>query len=133
MAAEVKLSSLGVSITEGTIVRWLKKEGDAVEKGEILAEVETEKVNFEIVAPESGILLKILYGEKTIAKVDSTVAIVGAAGEDISAYLARAAEKKEEVKERAAPPEKRARVAAGGSESLPRRENAGQATWPRPG
>jgi pyruvate/2-oxoglutarate dehydrogenase complex dihydrolipoamide acyltransferase (E2) component len=42
MAVEVKLSSLGVNITEGTIVRWLKKEGDAVEKGEILAEVETE-------------------------------------------------------------------------------------------
>ena len=97
MAAEVKLSSLGVSITEGTIVRWLKKEGDTVAKGEILAEVETEKVNFEIVAPEAGTLLKILYGEKTIAKVDSTVAIVGTPGEDISAYLAKATEKKEEV------------------------------------
>lgn len=112
MAAEVKLSSLGVSITEGTIVRWLKKEGDSVEKGEILAEVETEKVNFEIVAPESGILLKILYGEKTVAKVDSTVALIGAAGEDISAYLAKAAEKEEEVKERGAPAERRRKVAA---------------------
>ncbi len=112
MAAEVKLSSLGVSITEGTIVRWLKKEGESVEKGEILAEVETEKVNFEIVAPESGILLKILYGEKTVAKVDSTVALIGAAGEDISAYLAKAAEKKEEVKERVAPAERRRKVAA---------------------
>jgi pyruvate/2-oxoglutarate dehydrogenase complex dihydrolipoamide acyltransferase (E2) component len=112
MAAEVKLSSLGVSITEGTIVRWLKKEGDSVEKGEILAEVETEKVNFEIVAPESGILLKILYGEKTVAKVDSTVALIGAAREDISAYLAKAAEKKEEAKERVAPAERRRKVAA---------------------
>ncbi len=109
MAAEVKLSSLGVSITEGTIVRWLKKEGEPVGKGEILAEVETEKVNFEIVAPESGILLKILYGEKTMAKVDSTVALIGAAGEDISAYLAKAAEKKEEVKERVTPAETRGR------------------------
>jgi pyruvate/2-oxoglutarate dehydrogenase complex dihydrolipoamide acyltransferase (E2) component len=119
MAVEVKLSSLGVAITEGTIVRWLKKEGDKVGKGDALAEVETEKVNFEIVAPESGILLKILYGEKTIAKVDSTVALIGAAGEDISAYLARAAEKKEEVKERAAPPEKRARVAGAEVKTFP--------------
>ena len=87
MAFEVKLSSLGVSITEGTIVRWLKKEGDQVQKDEILAEVETEKVNFEIVAPEAGILLKILYGEKTIAPVDSTVALIGEPGEDLSAYL----------------------------------------------
>ena len=112
MAAEVKLSSLGVSITEGTIVRWLKKEGDSVEKGEILAEVETEKVNFEIVAPESGILLKILYGEKTVAKVDSTVALIGTGGEDLSAYLTKAAEKMEEVKERVAPAERRRKVVA---------------------
>ena len=101
MAVEVKLSSLGVSITEGTIVRWLKKEGERVEKGEILAEVETEKVNFEIVAPESGILLKILYGEKTVAKVDSTVALIGDYGEDISAYLERVTEEGKEPGERA--------------------------------
>jgi len=87
MAWEVKLSSLGVSITEGTIVRWLKKEGDRVEKGEVLAEVETEKVNFEIIAPESGILLKVFYGEKSTAPVDSTVALIGQPGEDISVYL----------------------------------------------
>ena len=119
MAAEVKLSSLGVSITEGTIVRWLKKEGDAVEKGEILAEVETEKVNFEIVAPEAGILLKILYAEKTIAKVESTVAIVGAAGEDISALLAKFTQKKEEAKERVAAPEKRVRASSGEVKAFP--------------
>ena len=119
MAAEVKLSSLGVSITEGTIVRWLKKEGESVEKGEILAEVETEKVNFEIVAPESGVLLKILYGEKTVAKVDSTVALIGTAGEDISAYLAKAAEKKEEVKERGAPVETRRKVASAEMKAFP--------------
>ena len=84
MAVEVKLSSLGVSITEGTIVRWLRKEGDRVEKGEVLAEVETEKVNFEIISPEAGVLLKVFYGEKTLAPADSTVALVGAPGEDVS-------------------------------------------------
>jgi len=112
MAVEVKLSSLGVSITEGTIVRWLKKEGERVEKGEILAEVETEKVNFEIVAPESGVLLKIFYGEKTIAKADSTVALIGAEGEDISAYLEKMAKGEKELPERVVPLGKRERVAA---------------------
>jgi pyruvate/2-oxoglutarate dehydrogenase complex dihydrolipoamide acyltransferase (E2) component len=92
MAVEVKLTSLGVSITEGTIVRWVKTEGEAVKKGQVLAEVETEKVNFEIYAPESGTLLKIFYPEKTIAKVDSTVALIGASAEDISAYLKKGAE-----------------------------------------
>jgi pyruvate/2-oxoglutarate dehydrogenase complex dihydrolipoamide acyltransferase (E2) component len=91
MAFEVKLSSLGVSITEGTIVRWLKKEGERVDKGEILAEVETEKVNFEIVAPAAGFLLKVLYGEKTVAKAESTVALIGSPGEDVSEYLKKPA------------------------------------------
>ena len=94
MAVGVKLASLGVAITEGTILRWLKKEGETVSRGEALAEVETEKVSFEIVAPESGILLKILYEEKTTAKVDSTVAFIGAPGEDLSAYLQQENEKK---------------------------------------
>ena len=119
MAAEVKLSSLGVSITEGTIVHWLKKEGEAVEKGEILAEVETEKVNFEIVAPEAGILLKIFYEEKTVAKVDSTVALIGTAGEDISAYLAKAAEKEEEVREGPPPAERRRKSAPAEGKAFP--------------
>jgi len=111
MAVEVKLSSLGVSITEGTIVRWLKKEGERVEKGEILAEVETEKVNFEIVAPESGILLKILYGEKTVAKVESTVALIGTPGEDLSVYLGKSVESGKGVEERVVPVRKRVRTA----------------------
>jgi pyruvate/2-oxoglutarate dehydrogenase complex dihydrolipoamide acyltransferase (E2) component len=119
MAVEVKLSSLGVAITEGTIIRWLKKEGDKVEKGEALAEVETEKVNFEITAPDTGTLLKILYGEKTIAKVDSTVALIGAAGEDVSAYLAKAAEEKEESEEKVVLPEKKVRGSAAEIKAFP--------------
>jgi pyruvate/2-oxoglutarate dehydrogenase complex dihydrolipoamide acyltransferase (E2) component len=100
MAVEVKLASLGVAITEGTILRWLKKEGESVERGEILAEVETEKVSFEIVAPESGVLLKIFCEEKNVAKVDSTVALIGVAGEDVSAYSSQAIKKEEEGKEK---------------------------------
>jgi pyruvate/2-oxoglutarate dehydrogenase complex dihydrolipoamide acyltransferase (E2) component len=119
MAFEVKLSSLGVSITEGTIVRWLKREGDRVEKGEILAEVETEKVNFEIVAPETGILLKVFYGEKTIAKAEATVALVGAEGEDVSAYLEKVRQEKEEPGEKAAPSEKRGKTAGARVRAFP--------------
>ncbi len=119
MAVEVKLSSLGVSITEGTIVRWLKREGDRVEKGEILAEVETEKVNFEIVAPEAGVLLKILYGEKTIAKAESTVALVGTEGEDVSAYLEKVRQERKEAEEKVAPSEKREKAAGGKMKAFP--------------
>jgi len=124
MAVEVKLSSLGVSIVEGTILRWLKKEGERVEKGEILAEVETEKVNFEIVAPESGILLKIFYGEKTIAKVDSTVALIGAEGENISAFVEKVAQaRKEAGEERAVPLVRREKAAPGEVKAFPAAKN----------
>jgi len=119
MAFEVKLSSLGVSITEGTIVRWLKQEGDRVEKGEILAEVETEKVNFEIVAPEAGVLLKVFYGEKTIAKAEATVALVGTEGEDVSAMVEKVLQERKEPEEKAAPPNKKERVAGGKTRAFP--------------
>jgi pyruvate/2-oxoglutarate dehydrogenase complex dihydrolipoamide acyltransferase (E2) component len=119
MAFEVKLSSLGVSITEGTIVRWLKQEGDRVEKGEILAEVETEKVNFEIVAPEAGILLKVFCGEKTIAKAEATVALVGAEGEDVSAWVEKIRQEREGPEGKAPPLEKRERTAAGKTKAFP--------------
>lgn len=119
MAVEVKLSSLGVSITEGTIVRWLKKEGDRVEKGEILAEVETEKVNFEIVAPESGVLLKILSGEKTVAKAEATVALVGKEGEDLSPYLKKLGERERDVAQKTSAPARRERGASAGVKAFP--------------
>jgi pyruvate/2-oxoglutarate dehydrogenase complex dihydrolipoamide acyltransferase (E2) component len=119
MAFEVKLSSLGVSITEGTIVRWLKQEGDRVEKGEILAEVETEKVNFEIVAPEAGILLKVFCGEKTIAKAEATVALVGAEGEDVSAWVEKIRQEREGPEGEAPPLEKRERTAAEKTKAFP--------------
>lgn len=119
MAFEVKLSSLGVAITEGTILCWLKKEGEPVSRGEALAEVETEKVTFEIVAPESGVLLKILYEEKSTVKVDSTVAFIGAPGEDVSAFLKREAEKREEIEGKAAVREAEGRKAGGEAKAFP--------------
>ncbi len=119
MAVEVKLSSLGVSITEGTIVRWLKKEGDRVGKGEILAEVETEKVNFEIVAPESGVLLKILSAEKTVAKAESTVALVGKEGEDLSPYLKKMGERERDVVHKTSAPAGRERGFSAGVKAFP--------------
>ncbi len=119
MAVEVKLSSLGVSITEGTIVRWLKKEGEAVEKGEILAEVETEKVNFEIVAPGAGVLLKVLYGEKTVAKAESTVALIGTPGEDISEYLKKPVRPDKVSRAAAVSPARREGGSRGGAKAFP--------------
>jgi 2-oxoglutarate dehydrogenase complex dihydrolipoamide succinyltransferase (E2) component len=81
MAVEVQMPSIGLSIPEGTIERWLKKEGDSVAKGELLVAITTEKVTVEIPAEASGILLKIICSAGTKVKVGQTIAIIGTAGE----------------------------------------------------
>jgi pyruvate/2-oxoglutarate dehydrogenase complex dihydrolipoamide acyltransferase (E2) component len=65
MATEVILPKWGLTMEEGTLVSWLKEEGDRVEEGEVIAEVETEKITNELEAPVSGIIGKILVEEDT--------------------------------------------------------------------
>ena len=83
MPVEVQMPSIGLSIAEGTIDRWLKKEGDSVAKGDLLVAILTEKVTVEIPAEVSGVLLKILCPAGTKVKVGQTIAIIGAAGEKV--------------------------------------------------
>src|SRR5437763_393601 len=77
----IEMPKMGDTMEEGRILRWLKKEGDAVKKGEFVAEVETEKVNIEIEAFTSGILRKILVPEGKSAPVGAGIALVGSADE----------------------------------------------------
>jgi len=83
MATEVKHPRLGQGMETGTIVRWLKSEGDSVETGEPLYELDTEKVTQEVEAESSGILLKILAGEGEEIEVGKAIAVIGEAGEDV--------------------------------------------------
>ena len=85
MSSQVTLPRLGQGMESGTIVRWLKSEGDQVEKGEALYELDTEKVTQEVEADASGVLLKILAGEGEEIEVGKAIAVIGEAGEDISA------------------------------------------------
>jgi pyruvate dehydrogenase E2 component (dihydrolipoamide acetyltransferase) len=89
----------------GTIVRWLKSEGDQVEKGEPLYELDTEKVTQEVEAEASGVLLKILAGEGEEIEVGKAIAVIGEEGEDVPDAEPEAkeepAEEKEEPKEAA--------------------------------
>src|SRR5512146_560762 len=84
MATEVKLPRLGQGMESGTIVRWLKAEGDSVEKGEPLYELDTEKVTQEVEAEAAGVLLKILVQEGE-TPVGTTIAWIGEAGEEVAA------------------------------------------------
>jgi pyruvate dehydrogenase E2 component (dihydrolipoamide acetyltransferase) len=83
MALEVTLPRLGQGMESGTIVRWLKQEGDQVEKGEALYELDTEKVTQEVEADASGVLLKILAGEGEEIQVGKKIAVIGESGEEV--------------------------------------------------
>ena len=93
MATEVILPRLGQGMEAGTIVRWLKSEGEPVEKGEPLFELDTDKVTQEVEAEAAGVLLKIAVAEGEVP-VGQTVAFIGAEGEDVPEVAAAEAPKK---------------------------------------
>jgi pyruvate dehydrogenase E2 component (dihydrolipoamide acetyltransferase) len=88
MATKVILPMLGQTMEEGTITKWLKQEGDTVEKGEPLLEVMTDKVNMEVESPASGVLRKILAQVDETVPVMDVIAIIGTADEPIDDILA---------------------------------------------
>jgi pyruvate dehydrogenase E2 component (dihydrolipoamide acetyltransferase) len=84
MATEIKLPRLGQGMESGTIVKWLKSEGDKVEKGEPLYELDTDKVTQEVEADASGVLLKIAVASGEV-EVGKTIAVIGEQGEKVAA------------------------------------------------
>jgi pyruvate dehydrogenase E2 component (dihydrolipoamide acetyltransferase) len=100
MAIVVNMPRLSDTMEEGTVAAWLKKVGDKVEEGDILAEIETDKATMEFESFNEGVLLHIGIPEGDTAPVDSLLAIIGEEGEDISGLLITgpAAEEKQEEK-----------------------------------
>jgi pyruvate dehydrogenase E2 component (dihydrolipoamide acetyltransferase) len=90
MAEYVIMPKLGFNMDKGQLVKWHKKEGELVEKGEVLFEVLTDKTNMEIEATCSGIVLKLLVEEGKTVPIAQPIAIIGEAGEDISGMVKEA-------------------------------------------
>ncbi|MBE5428144.1 hypothetical protein E3G64_004686 [Mycobacteroides abscessus] len=80
MAFSVQMPALGESVTEGTVTRWLKQEGDTVEVDEPLLEVSTDKVDTEIPAPTSGVLTKIVAREDDTVEIGGELGVISEAG-----------------------------------------------------
>ncbi|CPZ67728.1 Probable dihydrolipoamide succinyltransferase [Mycobacteroides abscessus] len=91
MAFSVQMPALGESVTEGTVTRWLKQEGDTVEVDEPLLEVSTDKVDTEIPAPTSGVLTKIVAREDDTVEIGGELGVISEAGEAAPAAPAPAA------------------------------------------
>ncbi len=87
MATRVYMEALSPTMEEGQIVRWLKAEGDPVEQGDILAEIETDKATMELVARGTGVLRAVLAGEGAAAPVGEVIAVIAGEEEDIAALL----------------------------------------------
>jgi pyruvate dehydrogenase E2 component (dihydrolipoamide acetyltransferase) len=103
MAEVINMPRLSDTMEEGTVAKWLKKVGDKIEEGDILAEIETDKATMEFESFHEGTLLHIGIQEGDGAPVDTLLAIIGEEGEDISGLLkgSSEAENKPEVKEEA--------------------------------
>ena len=102
MISEVTMPSMGADMTEGTIAKWLKAEGESVNRGDKLAEIETDKTVVEMEAYAEGLLRKIVVPEGTLVQVGTVIAFIGDAGDQIP-EVAEAVPASEAPKSEAAP------------------------------
>ncbi|MFZ5945703.1 MAG: dihydrolipoamide acetyltransferase family protein [Bacillota bacterium] len=91
MATEVIMPKLGLTMTEGTIVKWIKREGEKVEAGEPLVEILSDKSSFDLEAPETGVLLKIVYQDGAVVPVVEVIGYLGQPGEKLEVDTLEAA------------------------------------------
>ncbi|MBE7412185.1 MAG: 2-oxo acid dehydrogenase subunit E2 [Leptospiraceae bacterium] len=96
MAKITEMTQLSPTMAEGLMVKWIKKIGDSIEPGDILAEVETDKAVMELEAFDSGTILSIIAEEGKKVKVGLPIAIIGKSGEDVSALIQEAKKKLED-------------------------------------
>ena len=92
MAETINMPKLGFDMAEGTLVRWVKKTGESVKKGEVLAEIETDKATVEVESSASGIVRKLLVDEGAVVPVNSPIAVVGTAEEKIEEVAPQASQ-----------------------------------------
>src|SRR5436305_15254033 len=99
MATPVEAPKLGNSVEECLISRWVKRKGESVSAGDVVAEIETDKATFEVTSPVDGVLLESFFDEGALVPVFTNIFVVGAAGESAEAFRPRTAPPQEAVKE----------------------------------
>lgn len=131
MATKITMPRLSDTMTEGTVATWLKKVGDTVKEGDILAEIETDKATMEFESFNAGTLLHIGIQEGETAPVDSLLAIIGNAGEDISGLLSGGSAAPEAKAETPAPAETKSEEKAEAPKAEAKSETAAPAGLPK--
>ncbi len=128
MAVSVQMPALGESVTEGTVTRWLKQEGDTVAVDEPLLEVSTDKVDTEIPSPVAGVLTKIVAQEDDVVEIGGELAVIGEAGEQAPSAPEPAAEPAAEPDPEPAAPAAAEPAAEPAAPAAPAAESAAAAT-----
>src|SRR5512146_2952958 len=116
MAETITMPKLGFDMAEGTLVRWVKQVGEDIKKGDVLAEIETDKATVEVESSASGVVLQHMVDQGSVVPVNAPIAVVGAAGEKAEAAPAPAGQK--EVK-KAPEPEAKTPETPGGAVQAP--------------
>jgi pyruvate dehydrogenase E2 component (dihydrolipoamide acetyltransferase) len=106
MAETITMPKLGFDMAEGTLVRWVKNEGENVNKGDVLAEIETDKATVEVESSTSGVVRKLLVEPGSVVPIGDPIAVVGSADEKIEAAPTKVVEPKVEQKAEAKAEEK---------------------------
>ncbi|MDB4970403.1 MAG: Dihydrolipoyllysine-residue acetyltransferase [Myxococcales bacterium] len=108
MASIITMPKLSPTMEEGVLAKWTKKEGDKIQPGDVIAEVETDKANMEFPLEDEGVLLKLLVKEGDTVKLGDPVAVLGEAGEDLADVMKEVGQKgaqpQKKTDEPAAPP-----------------------------
>lgn len=129
MATVINMPRLSDTMTEGTVATWLKKVGDTIKEGDILAEIETDKATMEFESFNSGVLLYIGIPEGESAPVDSLLAIIGKEGEDITSLISNNSNSKTQEEKVVATQEVAAKTLPSSNSQLP--ANVKVITMPR--
>jgi pyruvate dehydrogenase E2 component (dihydrolipoamide acetyltransferase) len=99
MAETINMPKLGFDMAEGVLVRWVKQIGETINKGDVLAEIETDKATVEVESPASGVILQHIVDEGAVVPVSAPIAVVGEEGEEVKDVpAAEGGEKKKEDK-----------------------------------
>jgi len=85
MAETISMPKLGFDMAEGLLVRWVKQVGETINKGDVLAEIETDKATVEVESSASGVVLQLIVDQGTMVPVNAPIAIIGSAGEKVDA------------------------------------------------
>ncbi len=97
MAETINMPKLGFDMAEGVLVRWVKQVGENINKGDVLAEIETDKATVEVESPAGGVVLQLIVNQGDVVPVNAPIAVVGVAGEKVDAPVESGKRKEERV------------------------------------